>query len=89
VLDDPLLGTPEGAEGEDDLQQVSPRQLTETVVAATDWTTETIVRQMDRRNININPSFQRRDAWTPDRKSTFIESVLLGLPIPQLVLAES
>ncbi len=89
LTDDLLLETPEGAEGEDDLQQVSSRQLNDTVVAATDWTTETIVRQMDRKNININPSFQRRDAWTVDRKSTFIESLLLGLPIPQLVLAES
>jgi len=89
LSDDLLLEIPEGAEGEDDLQRVSPRQLTETVVAATDWTTETIVRQMDRKNIDINPSFQRRDAWTSDRKSTFIESLLLGLPIPQLVLAES
>lgn len=79
----------EGSEGEDDLGQVQPAKLRETLVAATDWTTETILRQLDRNNININPSFQRRDAWTQERKSTFIESVLMGLPIPQLVLAES
>jgi hypothetical protein len=47
------------------------------------------VRQLDRGNININPSFQRRDAWTAARKSKFIESLILGLPIPQLVLAEN
>lgn len=33
--------------------------------------------------------FQRRDAWTAPRKSRFIESIVLGLPIPQLVLAEA
>ncbi len=79
----------EGAEGEDDLAQLQPGKLRATLVAATDWTTETILRQLDRKNININPSFQRRDAWTQERKSTFIESLLMGLPIPQLVLAES
>ncbi|ECR7467479.1 DUF262 domain-containing protein, partial [Salmonella enterica] len=31
---------------------------------------------------------QRRDAWDKSRKSNFIESLILGLPIPQLVLAE-
>lgn len=79
----------EGAEDEDDLSRIRAAQFRETLIAATDWTTETILRQLDRKNININPEFQRRDAWTQERKSTFIESVILGLPIPQLVLAES
>jgi Protein of unknown function DUF262 len=81
--------TREGSEGEDDLNAIPPSQLRDTILAATDWTTETIIRQLDRKNININPSFQRRDAWTVERKSTFIESLLMGLPIPQLVLAEN
>lgn len=55
---------------------------------STDWTTETIVAQLRRGNINLNPRFQRRNAWSPQRKSLFIESLLLGLPVPQLVLAE-
>lgn len=55
---------------------------------STDWTTETIVNQLKRGNINLNPRFQRRNAWSPQRKSLFIESLVLGLPVPQLVLAE-
>jgi hypothetical protein len=39
-------------------------------------------------NIDLDPAFQRRDAWTPKRKSLFIESLILGLPVPQIVLAE-
>lgn len=77
------------AEGEDDLERPDLNRLSEAAVAASDWTAETIVRQLDRGNINISPSFQRRDAWTPARKSKFIESLILGLPIPQLVLAEN
>ena len=56
---------------------------------STDWTTETIVSQLDRGNIDLGPSFQRRYAWRDNRQSLFIESLILGLPIPQLILAES
>jgi hypothetical protein len=58
-------------------------------VSGNDWTTETIVSQLDRGNIKLNPRFQRRDAWKRDRKSRFIESLIVGLPIPQIVLAEA
>ena len=58
------------------------------VLAASDWTTQTILNQLDRGNIELNPIFQRRDAWRAPRKSHFIESLVLGLPVPQLVLAE-
>lgn len=54
----------------------------------TDWTTETIVNQLRRGNINLNPRFQRRNAWDTIRKSRFVESLVLGLPVPQIVLAE-
>ncbi|MBK9574402.1 MAG: DUF262 domain-containing protein [Rhodoferax sp.] len=59
------------------------------VVTATDWTVETLISQLKKRNIKLDPSFQRRDAWTSKRKSEFIESLFLGLPVPQIVLAES
>ena len=59
------------------------------VVFSTDWTTETIVSQIERGNINLSPEFQRRDAWQRSRKSKFIESLFLGLPVPQIVIAES
>ena len=59
------------------------------VVQGTDWTTETLVGQLQRGNIILNPRFQRRDAWQRPRKSKFIESLIVGLPIPQIVLAES
>lgn len=55
---------------------------------STDWTAETVLSQLKRGNIDLNPSFQRRSAWSDQKKSLFIESLLLGLPIPQLILAE-
>ena len=60
----------------------------QSVLWGTDWTVETILAQLRRKNIDINPRFQRRDAWSKANKSRFIESIILGLPVPQVVLAE-
>lgn len=79
----------EPLEGIEDLHDLSPRGVHQAVVSATDWTTETIIGQINKGNIQLNPAFQRRDAWRADRKSRFIESLILGFPVPQLVLAES
>jgi len=58
------------------------------VVFSRDWTVETIVSQIDRNNIDLNPKFQRRNAWNDTRRSKLIESLLLGVPVPEIVLAE-
>lgn len=78
----------EQAENEDDVELVEGTDFSAAVVSGTDWTTETIINQINKNNIQLNPDFQRRDAWDKPRKSNFIESLILGLPIPQLVLAE-
>lgn len=76
-----------GNENEDDLiQQVETFE--QAVVWGTDWTTETITNQLVKGNIDLQPKFQRRDAWSNIAKSKFIESLFLGLPIPQIILAE-
>ncbi|MBE8993921.1 DUF262 domain-containing protein [Microcystis aeruginosa] len=82
------------AEEEDDVEGESANQkklqlkeISETVVAGSDWTTATIRDQLIRENIQLNPRFQRRDAWNITRKSRFIESLILGFPVPQIVLA--
>lgn len=75
-------------ENEEDSSLAAPNLLDGVVVTGTDWTTETILSQLQKGNISLNPRFQRREAWDDKRKSKFIESILLGLPIPQLVLAE-
>ena len=57
-------------------------------ISGTDWTAETIVSQIEKGKIDLNPKFQRREAWDDKRKSTFIESLICGFPIPQIILAE-
>jgi len=76
-----------GSESEDDIIQDSSA-FTKSVVWGTDWTSETINNQLVKGNIDLFPKFQRRDAWSNRHKSRFIESLILGLPIPQIILAE-
>jgi hypothetical protein len=58
-------------------------------VYSRDWTIQTIYDQITRGNIDLNPKFQRRNAWDDQRRSLLIESLLLDLPIPEIVLAEN
>ena len=77
-----------GVETEDDAADLSLAEVHSAYVTGSDWTTETILLQLRKGNINLNPQFQRREVWKANRKSRLIESIILNLPIPQIVLAE-
>ena len=74
-------------ETEETENKLTPEVISQAVVHSTDWTVETIISQLRRKNIDM-PPFQRRDAWTRRRKSRYIESLMLSLPVPQIILAE-
>lgn len=50
-----------------------------------DYTSEILSDKLDEKEI-IRPSFQRKYVWDHKRASKLIESMLLGLPIPQIFL---
>lgn len=77
-----------GEENEEELKTDYLKKLTDVVTWSTDWTVESLINQLERGNIDLNPRFQRRDAWNEIKKSRLIESLIYGLPIPQIVLAE-
>ncbi|WP_046867874.1 DUF262 domain-containing protein [Microvirga massiliensis] len=80
---------PEFVEEQDtSLDQAEVLSFSQAVLYSTDWTVETVVSQLERGNIDMSPRFQRRDAWGVRGKGRFIESIILGLPIPPIVLAE-
>ena len=74
-------------EDEDDL----PKSVSfkDAVVMNADWTIETIDVQINKGNIDLQPGFQRRAAWDETRKSRLIESIIVGMPVPNIVLAEN
>jgi hypothetical protein len=74
-------------EDEDDLgKHIS---FKDAVVMSADWTIETINGQVIKGNIALDPGFQRRAAWDETRKSRLIESIIVGMPVPNIVLAEN
>jgi hypothetical protein len=77
-----------GTESEEDASTPTDQEISDAYVTGSDWTTETIVNQLRKGNINLDPRFQRREVWTRKRKSLLIESIILNLPVPQIVLAE-
>ena len=52
-----------------------------------EFTIEFLVRKFDRGEIYV-PDYQRDFVWKLDRRSKFIESVILGLPIPFIFVAD-
>ena len=76
-------------EDESDLPKDKMGDPSQSVLFNTDWTAATIVQQIERGNIDLDPKFQRRSAWDIQRKSRLIESLVIGLPIPNVVLAEN
>ncbi|WP_306132766.1 DUF262 domain-containing protein [Roseivivax marinus] len=75
------------SEGSDDYR-INPEDFRDLFVIPSDWTLSTLRREMSD-IIDLDPEFQRRSVWTVRAKSRFIESLALGIPIPQILLAES
>lgn len=73
---------------QDILENVESSTLTNLVVYSRDWTVETIFNQIAQSNIDLNPRFQRRNAWNDESRSRLIESLIVGIPVPEVVFAE-
>jgi len=69
-------------------EEVSAEGVESLVVYSRDWTVETILRQIEQDNIDLSPGFQRRNAWNDVKRSKLIESLIIGVPVPEIVLAE-
>lgn len=72
----------------EDLPTPSGSDVSKIIVFSRDWTVDTIFSQIKKGNINLNPGFQRRNAWNDGRRSKLIESLIVNIPVPEIVLAE-
>ena len=73
---------------EDVMDDVRPDSLDSLTVYSRDWTVETIASQIKSGNIDLNPGFQRGNAWNDEMRSKLIESLIINFPVPEIVLAE-
>ena len=76
-------------DNQSDSEDIQTVDVSDVVVYARDWTIETIFNQINIENIDLNPKFQRRNAWNDDKRSKLIESIIMGYPVPEIVLAEN
>src|SRR5215213_8670198 len=74
----------EGIEDESLLEPVSTKKFAITSYGA-DYTVDSLVKRMRDAAFTI-PEFQRRFVWTQTHASKFIESLLMGLPVPGIFL---
>lgn len=72
-------------ENEDDIK-VAAKDFERLLIAPSDWTVSTIYELIGKQ-LQLDPAYQRRNVWQAKAKSQFIESLLLGIPIPQILLA--
>ncbi|MHA3902815.1 GmrSD restriction endonuclease domain-containing protein [Castellaniella sp. WN] len=72
-------------ENEEDIRVVD-QDFEQLLIAPSDWTVSTIYELIGKQ-LQLDPAYQRRNVWQVKAKSQFIESLLLGIPIPQILLA--
>lgn len=58
------------------------------VLQQSDLALESLASMVEAEAVDIKPHYQRRDRWTPDKRSALIESFLLNIPVPPIYLAE-
>jgi uncharacterized protein with ParB-like and HNH nuclease domain len=81
-----------GEDNEENIEDDSFQDDTQAIVqyhistSGADYDVEGLVKRLERGDIVI-PSFQRNYVWSQPEASRFIESLLLGLPIPAIFLA--
>jgi hypothetical protein len=58
------------------------------VLQAADLSLGTLADMVEGGAIDVQPGYQRRDRWSPEKQSALIESFLLNVPVPPIYLAE-
>jgi len=67
--------------------EISVQSLEKTIVIPMDLSVEMITSWYRSGKLSLDPVFQRRYVWNDVLKSAFIESLILNVPIPSLMLA--
>ncbi len=57
-------------------------------IAKEQYSVYELLRRVDQRKVMLAPTFQRNDVWDDQQRSEFIESILMGIPIPLIYLFE-
>lgn len=64
------------------------RAQAQLVVQMADLPLGTLAEMVESTAIDLEPGFQRRERWSPDKQSALVESFLLNVPVPPIYLSE-
>ncbi|MDX2301431.1 MAG: DUF262 domain-containing protein [Microscillaceae bacterium] len=70
------------------LEEIKFSELERVVINPKSWTPTVFYELFEVGDIDIKPKFQRRNAWDDDARGKFIESLMIGYPVPEIILAE-
>lgn len=70
------------------LEQKYQEQMRQIVTQKLDLSVSTLPAML-KEQIKLNPDFQRRDRWDQERRSRFIESLFMNVPVPPVFLGEN
>lgn len=76
-------------EEEEEVEESSAEELQKIVSYNVANTIEVLKLKVDNEEINLKPEFQRDFVWDINRASLFIDSLIIGLPIPSIFLGKS
>jgi hypothetical protein len=71
------------------IAEASPKELQTIVSYNIANTVEVLKNKIDQGEIDLQPDFQREFVWDISKASLFIDSLLLGLPIPSIFLGKA
>src|SRR3954470_16649233 len=77
------------SEEQEEVEEVAPEELQKIISYNVANTVEVLKLKIDNQEINLQPEFQRDFVWDINRASLFIDSLIIGLPIPSIFLGKS
>lgn len=82
----PAVDAPDPVADDSDLDDTVPIEQYDITSYGADFDVEGLVKRLNRGDVLI-PGFQRDYVWTQKEASRFVESLLLGLPVPGVFMA--
>ena len=87
VSQPPVVDSDDSDNVEDDTEHEDTQAVRFRILSyGADYTVDSLVRRLNRAEFYV-PPFQREYVWTQPQASRFIESLLLGLPVPNVFVA--
>ncbi|GAA2369891.1 DUF262 domain-containing protein [Streptomyces carpaticus] len=74
-------------EESDEVEESEEKIFRNITTYTVDWTSTTVMERMLKGAIDVSPPYQRHPVWNKQKIWRFLESLMLGIPVPQLVLA--